>query len=391
MPDNTNPLWWVEQAESYRGAENASLAYAGELNDSNGFAGVRELVLQEASQQIRERIESGTGKVAAFNYETSEWPHRARGWLARYEELRTDRQDDEYIVQEYADAADIPDEITMQTTLDTYYDADVFNDLDRGEARALLYARCVDGDINEEELVDEIGSPGEFINSLDRVGNVTAAIHRQHFDSTVPDAVLQEAAPPDEWNTDPSRISESVCTSCGEHLFSIETESDREWVDANGRIHDNTVNTETTENIRHLTGDDGLLCGVCMDIDWSNQPNIGAFLADGIVSGSFYDGFIKSDGYGSSVSILTDSECRFLYDLEYNGRTPSEDYTAATASGSLPSEAPQILAEAVDSLESGPAFFARGQVFVPRDEPEVVAEVKSLLEDEFADFLEVPA
>lgn len=390
MPGEQNVVWWLEQADRYFTSEEIGEAYAGRVNESNGGPAIRQAVLAEASESITERIDAGDNKIAAFNYETTDWPHRARAWLARYEDVVKDRGDDEYTVGEYADAAEIPDEIEMQTTINSYHGENPFDELEPEMARALLYARAVDPTVDDEEVVNAIEDPRNFINAIRDVESVTAAIHRQHFDSNVPDSVLREAAPPDEWEIPTGQIEYESCALCNETLYEIQTHGDVEWTDETGTIHYDAVDIDEADNLLRLDGPNGgLMCASCSDVDWPSQPIVGAVLRGKVIAGHFYQSVFKAVENSADPEMMTQAEISRLYDLTISGNLPNATFFMAQTDGTLPDDVPVTLAESDDLPDVGPVYFYNGNIFLPRDDPDTAAAVKQRVMSEYADRTEV--
>lgn len=390
MPGEQNVVWWLEQADRYFTSEEIGEAYAGRVNESNGGPAIRQAVLAEASESITERIAAGDNKIAAFNYETTDWPHRARAWLARYEDVVQDRGDDEYTVGEYADAAEIPDEIEMQTTINSYHGENPFDELEPEMARALLYARAADPTVDDEEVVNAIEDPRNFINAVRDVESVTAAIHRQHFDSNVPDSVLREAAPPDEWEIPTESIEYESCTICNETLYEIQTHSGVEWADGSGNIHYDAVDISENDRLLRLDGPSGgLMCADCANIDWRTQPIIGAVLRGNVIAGQFHQSVFRATENSEDPEMMTEAEISRLYDLTISGNLPSTTFFMAQTNGTLPNDVPVTLAERGNMPEVGPVYFHNGNIFLPRDDPDTAEVVKQRVMSEYAGRTEV--
>jgi len=89
--------WFYHEAVEQLGEDTIEAAFAGELYDgTNGVDAVRHALLEDTSERIADRIQQGYSGVEAFNTVTSDWPHKARAYLAAYESNYGDNGDDAY-------------------------------------------------------------------------------------------------------------------------------------------------------------------------------------------------------------------------------------------------------------------------------------------------------
>jgi len=104
--------WFYHEAFEQLGEDTIEAAFGGELyDDTNGVDAVRHALLEDTSERIADRIEGGYRGVEAFNSVTSDWPHKARAYLAAYESNYGDNGDGSYQedVTDFADTEGLAD------------------------------------------------------------------------------------------------------------------------------------------------------------------------------------------------------------------------------------------------------------------------------------------
>lgn len=222
-------LKFIDKLREYSRIDAACDAYAGERFDHvNGTRAVVETVLEAASEEIDARIEYGDAPILAFNRETDEWDIRNAAYLAEYDARnRTASDRDAKYMSEMRDFADVEGLLNSslgQTTLDCYYDENLLEtDLDQRERLVVLALRADTNVENPQEYVEELDAPIEFFERYKDLGNADLALHAHHFDSSVPDSVVRNVAPPDEWpeNLSPESIVTRSCSYCGHNFCQV--------------------------------------------------------------------------------------------------------------------------------------------------------------------------
>lgn len=187
-------------------------AYAGETYEANATDGVKLLLFEDTQMRVSEGIDSGDRPVTAFNRHTDNWPHQLRAEYAAYEYHEGGRDDDNYVseLRSFAESEGVLDMDFVQTELDTFYEANAFDDerLSEEEARAVMMARHYELDTNVSEIdFSEINEVDDFVWWLKETEDVETAMRSHHFGTDVPTKIISQAAAPSDWDTlDPSDI-----------------------------------------------------------------------------------------------------------------------------------------------------------------------------------------
>lgn len=225
MNELTTDHWFLERAREHRGSEAT-----GEVFASDGFQGIRDLVLDHASERINRFINDGDNPVLAFNYVTNGWPREARAHLAAHEFYEVDRSG----FPEYLDDLDamvdvlggsVADE-QEQALVQSPYPANPYeaSELSKSEADIIMLLRAIDEET--EGILEEIDDVDEFHDALKESGDVNTALFAHVFDSSLPGHLVEMSARPGEWpgGMDPGNVRSDVCPLCSHIFYKIFTE-----------------------------------------------------------------------------------------------------------------------------------------------------------------------
>lgn len=388
--DEKSEVWWLKEAATLTNYETVAQAYAGEeYQDRNGFDGVKCLALDRASSEVGQLIESGDSHIGAFNRVTNDWPHEGRAWLARYEAEHADRDDGEYVrkTEEYAEGAGVMDEDLGQTELDCFYGDNPFDELDSEEARTVLHLRAHDCEITDDVL-DQIADHYQFRHDLDDVGDVTTALQINEYDGSVPRPLLQEALPPDEWESDPTSILSRGCNNCGTSYHLIETEDGERWLSTEvGTGNPNGGAVVLDEDERYIGVHHSFLCFPCYNDYQSSGDVVTAVFPehDEVVGFRSTRAFIEFDE--EPPDLPREDEDKMLEVGDYGTPLPDSFFVIEPNSdlGDTARQESAIneVASNAEVLENGPVFINEegpAHVIVEKTNFEAAQEVKERIE-----------
>jgi hypothetical protein len=254
----TIDVWYYQQLAARYGGDHAGEIYAGRAEAPDGLAGVpalREVLLSDYADSVLdsiERLDDNDREETAFNDETSDWPIRARAYLAAHM-LREDGDDDRLTdrfcreLEDFARSEGLFDYDMVQATLDCYYADNPFTEgeLTHTEATTLMWMRTIgdwqDEFENEREIIDRIESHGNFRDWLKRENDVGAALRGHLYDSDLPDGLATVAAAPEDWpgDMDSTDIEECTCRRCATEYYRIfDHEGEVSWRHETGDRND---------------------------------------------------------------------------------------------------------------------------------------------------------
>ena len=415
MDTPTIDAWFYDHAQDTFGTDEVKDAFVGETyDDASGIDAVRHLVLEDASETIDTRIGDGQECVVAFNRTTSSWPHKARAYLAGYEANYAIHGTESYQrdVTDFASTEGLADYAPGQTTLDFYAGDNPFDSDDLTDEEAstvVLMSACEHDDIDYDEVLDDVEHHDTFRTWLKKTGEVESALRAHYFDGVLPDDLVAELAPPEEWDDlDPLDVEKKKCDNCNDTYYRVHHhEEGRVWLHKNGssvtesfsEVSDPDAETEmyALDGTNHIDA----MCSQCREEWFENASDVTLYAPDGSMVGVKYNRGVALDrGYGDDdfpdrTRHDASNEARRLV-MQFIQNVPSNYFELRPNSSVADVVAQQA---ALESLVDGDGDFeadineplAVHRVFhfddreyyfrVPRDDPETAAAGKRVLEN----------
>lgn len=417
--ESTVEGWLYNEMKSLVGDERTAKIYAGNVNSSAGWDAVRHEYFNHVAEKLTEQLERGEHPIGAFNVVTSRAPDRLRDVFAGYELAESDRSEyDDYErkVREYAESVGTDNYELMQTTLDCFYPENPYDadDLSEQEADIIFLLRAEydsDGRI-DYDILDEIEDYDAFSAWLNKTGSAETALRAHKFDSSVPEFIATKAAAPSEWpdGMDPQDIDERNCVECGTTYYKLVTpDGDVSWTSNSQHGSVRSVRDATSEDGEWYCWDDDLrnpgVCESCVESFGDRSAEVVCIDETNTVVTGRVGSRLRQDLSGSpdvsAFSAFNELPDDFLDDIRGVARHRPDGYIAFT-----PSRAPtvseaenqrRVLADAeTDSDVIEELFGADGRIiisksngigssdyniYVPDDSPPAARAAKEFLEE----------
>lgn len=410
MEFNTIKSWFFHEATDELSDERiAEIADGEAYDDTSGFNAVRHAVLERASDEINHQIERGYDGVEAFNNVSEDWPHKARAYLAGYETNYTDHGSEQYRedVEDFAMTESLEDYEAVQSSLSMFTDGSPFTDdnyTNEEATTALLVAVHEDDTMVAQQAISEVNDHETFRDWLRKLGDTQAALNAQEYDDVVPQTLLPDLAPPEEWEElDPTDIEKGRCRNCSTEYYHVRGRQTGApaWLSESGTIdtvHKIGIGNEVLD-VNSPSNETGCLCDSCRD-DIMDNSNTASYITPEGDSIQVHWNY----GFGIDTGLTEDSPTVPLAEVpeEYrtrllevtNGR-PSDhiEIRPRTEVGDQTLQR-QAMAELADGerdierdMDSG--FFVvisehfdgiRTHIYVPNDDPEAAMEAKHTME-----------
>lgn len=415
MEANTVTMWfWKYASEQYSESTIEELIAGDRYDDISGTDAIRHHILSSNSQSIESEIERGYSPTDAFNSVTSDWPLKARAWMARYENSETDHGSESYQqdTENFAMTEGIGSYNPEQTTLDFYGGDNPFDlgELSHNEAvTACLVAAKYDGD-DTAEKVDEVLEQAEHHDTLRdwlyRSDSIDKAIRAHYYDGMLPEGLIEELSPPDEWEMlEPTEVEQVECHRCNDEYYHVNHHDEgKTWLSENGSAGSmSRINQDEGTFFWYgssiPTEDESALCEACRH-EWSGNTNTVAVLTESgdRLSAEYNHGIAKDLGVSGDADAVArsdvDEETREFF-INAISRQPPGNIEVS------PNDAvadPDLQREALDSLVTGEEDVPdigdfvtivkstdlsgyRYYAYFPADDPQTGAALKKLLEE----------